>query len=129
MPLVLFAIVCGEVIALIKLGQAIGPGFVLLEIAATAVIGVLLMRVGGRRLARTQEMVALLLQPSGLMRQSTALLSSGLLLIVPGLLTDVFAIGLLVRYAVGRGPRPRTDRPSEDGAIDVEYQVQDDRDR
>lgn len=131
MPLLLFLTVCIEVAALIKLGQSIGAGFVLLELAATAALGVLLLRAGGRRLARTQQLVALLIQPSGLIRQSTAFLSAGLLLIVPGLLTDLLAVGLLVRHLFRRGSGPQRSTTARQGSrdvIDVDYRVHEDRD-
>jgi len=132
MPMLLLLLLFAEVAALIKLGQTIGGGFVLLEIVATAALGFGLFRLAGRTFLRTNELIAVMANPSQYLRQSGwALILAGLLLIVPGVLSDLFALVLLGRFLWGRisGPRSRggRSRSRQDGrTIDVEYHVHDD---
>jgi hypothetical protein len=65
-----------------------------------------------------------------LLRHDLSLLLAGILLILPGLLSDAFALYLIVRYLY-EGPRREEPGPSrqEDGPIDVDYQVHDEDSR
>jgi len=128
MPMIFLLLLFVEIAGLIKLGQAIGGGPVLLEIVGTALLGLGLLRLAGRKFARTDELVALLANPGRYVRQSgLSLFLAGILMIVPGLLSDVFGVVLAVRFLLSRtrhaGRRPTSADPD---VIDVEYRVHDD---
>ncbi len=127
MPMLLLLLLFAEIAALIKLASAIG-GYVLLELLATAAIGFGLLRLAGRTFLRTEELIALMANPSRYVRQSAwALILAGLLLIVPGILSDLLALVLIGRFLWGRLSRSSNGRrPSRDGhTIDVEFHVHD----
>lgn len=126
MPIILFIIACVEVASLIKLGQAIGGGPVLGVIILTAVFGLTLLRLGGRSALTklTASVFAGRLSATDLLRRELSLLLAGILLIVPGLLTDAAGIVFLGRYFFFRFP-PHRPKSEEGDVIDVEYQVND----
>lgn len=86
-----------ELLGIILVGQAIGGWWTLLLLALTAVLGVVLVRREGRRTfralqqaSRTGGGVSVDLANSGLV------LTAGVLLVLPGFLTDVLGLLLLV---------------------------------
>jgi len=130
MPMLLLLLLFSEVAVLIKLGQAIGGAFVLVELVATAALGYALLRAAGRSFLRTDELVDLMANPGRYFRRSGwALILAGLLLIVPGLLSDLLGLFLAGRFLWARitgrsSRRPETTRDPE--TIDVEYRVHED---
>lgn len=126
MLIILFIIACIEVASLIKLGQAIGGGPVLGVIILTAVLGLTLLRLGGRATFSKLAANAFAgrLSATDLLRRELSLLLAGILLIVPGLLTDAAGIAFLGRYFLSRFPSHRP-KSKEGDVIDVEYQVHD----
>lgn len=100
-----------ELAVLIKVGQTIGFWWTVLLLAATAVGGGLIVQAQGlsaseRAMASMREGRA----PLEPVADSFMLMIAGALLLIPGLITDVFAIALLVppvrrwlaRWAIGR---------------------------
>jgi len=126
MPLITFVLLCAEIALLIKFAQAVGGGIVLLEILATAVLGVLLFRMAGRSVFDPARVIELMTRrPTRALVQSLGLLFlGGLLLLIPGLLSDVVGIVLVVRFLL-QGGRPSRERPTDPNTIDVEYRVHD----
>ena len=129
MPMIVLLLFFAEIAILIKLGQAIGGGPVLLEIVGTALLGWGCFRLAGRAVARTDELIALLANPGRYIRRSGwSLFLAGILLIVPGILSDVVGLAFAVRFLLTRTryarPRPTSTDP---GVIDVEYRVHEDR--
>ena len=125
MPVLVLFLLFAEIAALIKLGQTIGGGSLLIEILATAALGLLLLRLAGRTFVRANELVALMANPSRYFRSSgLSLILAGILLIVPGLLSDLAGLALVARYVVSRcSPDTHGPKPEDPGVIDVEYSV------
>lgn len=121
-----------EIAGLIKLGQAVGGGPVLGEILLSGVLGLLLLQLTGRSALKNIAVNVFVgrLSLHTLLRHDLSLLLAGILLILPGLLSDAFALYLIVRYLY-EGPRREKPGPSRqgDGPIDVDYQVHDEESR
>lgn len=129
MPYVLLYLVV-EIIALVALASAIGVGWTLVVLLAGAVLGVLLARREGVRAAQgiavavSSRRVAHVEITDGLL-----VAAGGVLLFVPGLVTDVAGLLLLlpgtrglvrrrlVRAAEERAPGLRTARIQSEGPI------------
>jgi UPF0716 protein FxsA len=128
MPILLLFFFFAEIAVLIKLGQAIGGGLLLVEILATGALGLLFLRLAGRAFLRTNELVALIANPTRYFRSSgLSLILAGILLIVPGLLSDLVGLALFARFVVSRvPPGDRGPKPKDPDVIDVEYSVHDD---
>jgi UPF0716 protein FxsA len=113
-----------EIATFIWVGSRIGVGMTLLLVVASAVIGIALVRTQGfATAARVQAMIARGESPAVGMLEGLALLAAGILLIIPGFLTDIAAFVLLIpplrraliRYYLRRIPgqgHVRTDQPS-----------------
>ena len=121
-----------EIAGLIKLGQAVGGGPVLGEILLSGFLGLLLLQLTGRSALKNIAVNVFVgrLSLHTLLRHDLSLLLAGILLILPGLLSDAFALYLVVRYLY-EGPRREKPGPSRqgDGPIDVDYQVHDEESR
>ena len=132
MPFIVFVLTCVEIAGLIKLGQAVGGGPVLGEILLSGVLGLLLLQLTGRSALKNIAVNVFVgrLSLHTLLRHDLSLLLAGILLILPGLLSDAFALYLIVRYLY-EGPRREKPGPSRqgDGPIDVDYQVHDEESR
>jgi UPF0716 protein FxsA len=126
MPLITFVLLCAEIALLIKFAQAVGGGIVLLEILGTAALGVLLFRMAGRSVFEPARVIELMTRrPTRDLINSLGLLFlGGLLLLIPGLLSDAVGIVLVVRFLL-QGGRPSRERATDPNAIDVEFQVHD----
>jgi len=130
MPLILLILLFAEVALLIRFGQAIGGGLLLIEMAASALLGLLSMRLAKRSFLRTDEFVRILNRPGEALRSSgLSLIIAGLLLILPGILSDAAGIYLVARFFLtrSRAPQPRAEARDPD-TIDVEYNVHEDSD-
>lgn len=128
MPVLVLFLLFAEIATLIKLAQTIGGGSLLIEILATAALGMLLLRLAGRTFVRANELVALMANPSRYFRSSgLSLILAGILLVVPGLLSDVAGLVLVVRYVVTQtSPSNQGPKPKDPDVIDVEYSIHDD---
>jgi len=133
MPFFLFVFVCLEIAVLIKLGQLSGGGAVLGEVLLSGVLGMVILQLKGRSILKNVAINVFVgrLTLRSLMRRELLPLIAGILLVVPGILSDLFAVYLLLRYALSR-PAPSggwSDTSDTDGPIDVEYEVHDDEPR
>lgn len=96
MPLLLLFIVLpmAELWLLIKVGSVIGPLTTVLMVIFTALLGVTLLRIQGfTALLRAQQKIAAGALPAEELVQGVFLAAGGLLLLVPGFITD--ALGFL----------------------------------
>jgi len=130
MPIYLFLFACLELAGLIRLGQTIGAGSLLGLILLTGIIGMLCLRLGGRG-AIIRVMMGLAQERLTLrqlaLRRSLFPMFAGILLIIPGLLSDLVGIILIALYLIGR-PRPQPPSREKGEVIDIDYQVHEDSD-
>ena len=98
MFMILFLLVpVAEIAVFIQVGSRIGAGMTVLLVVVSAVVGVWLVRRQGLATAtRVQAMVARGESPALGMLEGLALLAAGVLLVVPGFLTDIAAFVLLI---------------------------------
>lgn len=124
MPLILFLLACAEIVGLIKIGQVIGGGSIFGEILLSAVLGIIVLQMGGRTVLRHLAVGVFVgrLSLRTLLRRELSLFLAGVLLLFPGLLSDAVGLLLLVRYVFTRG-ESRTPRSPERDVIDVPYEV------
>jgi UPF0716 protein FxsA len=95
--LLLLAIPVAEIAVFIQVGSYIGMGITLLLVLASAVFGIWLVRTQGFAAAtRVQAMIAQGESPALGMLEGLALLAAGVLLLIPGFLTDLAAFTLLI---------------------------------
>jgi len=128
MPMLILLLLFAEIAILIKLGQAVGGTALLVELLASGVLGWILLRLAGRAVARTRDLIGMMADPREYVRRSgLTLFPAGVLLILPGILSDILGIVLAVRFLIGRG-RTAARRPRNEASdvIDVEYRVHDD---
>jgi len=129
MPVLIFVLLCAEIAILIKLGQVGGGTVVLIEMLVSGILGYVALRTAGRKLVRSDMLIGLLLRPTTHIRRPGWLpIIGGLLLIVPGVLSDVLGLVLIVRHWLAPSSQP-TEQPSAppsgSEAIDVEFEVKD----
>src|SRR3954471_16127107 len=86
-----------EILGLVLVADAIGIGWTVLARVAPGVLGVAVTRVlGAASLAELQGTLARREPPTGALVRGACLLLAGMLLIVPGFLSDVVALLLLI---------------------------------
>lgn len=131
MPILLFAFLCIEIVLLIKLGQSVGGGLVLIEIILSGALGYALLRLAGQAIVRTGDLISLLLRPrENARRPGWAIIIAAILLVIPGLLTDVVGLALVVRHLFRGGTLSRTREPGGDSnVIDIEFSANSEDDR
>lgn len=98
MFMILFLLVpVAEIAVFVQVGSRLGAGMTVLLVVVSAVVGVWLVRRQGLATAtRVQAMVARGESPALGMLEGLALLAAGVLLVVPGFLTDIAAFVLLI---------------------------------
>jgi UPF0716 protein FxsA len=129
MPFVLLYLVV-EIVALVALGSVIGPGWTLLVLLAGSLLGLWLARREGVRAAQAlADAVSNRRVPTSEVTDGLLVAAGGVLLFVPGLVTDVAGLLLLlpptralvrrrlVRAAEQRSPELRTARIRERGPV------------
>ena len=95
--ILLLLVPVAEIAVFIQVGSRIGAGMTVLLVVVSAVVGVWLVRRQGLATAtRVQAMVARGESPALGMLEGLALLAAGVLLIIPGFLTDIAAFALLI---------------------------------
>ena len=95
--LFLLLIPVAEIAIFVQVGSRIGVGLTLLLVAASAVVGIWLVRRQGFAAAtRVQAMLTRGESPALGMLEGLALLAAGVLLVLPGFLTDILAFVLLI---------------------------------
>ncbi len=127
MPFLLFVVACVEIVGLVKLGQAVGGGAVLAEVLLTAVLGIVVLRLVARSALQHMAVNVFVgrLSLRSLLRHDLLPVVAGILLIVPGILSDAFALYLIARYFLAPAETSQGANAGEDGVIDVEYKVHD----
>ncbi len=98
MFMILFLLVpVAEIAVFIQVGSRLGAGMTVLLVVVSAVVGVWLVRRQGLATAtRVQAMMARGESPALGMLEGLALLAAGVLLVIPGFVTDVAAFTLLI---------------------------------
>jgi UPF0716 protein FxsA len=126
-----------EIWFLIQVGSAIGAGWTILVVVATAIAGAWLVRAQGLEVVRRiQQDLAVGRVPTGDMLEALMLLVAGAVLLTPGFFTDAVGFTLLIppvraslsRYLIQRGvahmaraPHPgRTGHETLDGEFSRE---------
>lgn len=95
--LLLLVMAVAEIAVFIQVGSQLGVGLTLLLVFASAVFGIWLVRTQGFAAAtRVQAMIARNESPALGMLEGLALLAAGVLLVIPGFVTDVAAFVLLI---------------------------------
>jgi UPF0716 protein FxsA len=95
--LLLLVMAVAEIAVFIQVGAHLGVGLTLLLVFASAVFGIWLVRAQGFAAAtRVQAMIAQGESPALGMLEGLALLAAGVLLLIPGFVTDVAAFALLI---------------------------------
>lgn len=134
--LLLLAVPLIELAGLILLGQRIGVGYTLLWVLASGLLGVaVIQRQGWGTLQRLQERMAENRSPFGVLKSGMWGVVAGLLLMFPGVITDVLAVVALVfalRHRNQPGPGepggPRVYRRGENNVIEGEWESREQRD-
>lgn len=94
---ILLALVAAETAVFIQVGSRIGVGLTLLLVFISSVLGIWLVRVQGfAAAARVQGMILRGESPAAGLLEGLGLLIAGVLLLIPGFLTDIVALVLLV---------------------------------
>ena len=97
MILFLLLVPAAEIAIFVQVGSRIGVGMTVLMVILSAVVGMwLVRRQGFATAARVQAMVARGESPALGMLEGMALLAAGVLLVLPGFLTDIAAFVLLI---------------------------------
>lgn len=131
MPFLGFVLLFLELYLLITLGARIGFGPMFAEIVLTGVLGYWVMRRVGRTAFQPAQLIGVFLHAVG--RGMAArkpiewLLLGGLLLIIPGILTDILGLVLVAAFLgrLGRGGRERQPSSTSE-PIDIEFDIRDD---
>ena len=143
-PLILIIVPIIEITLFVQIGGAIGLGWTLLVILATAMLGArAIRRQGIDALARAQAQMATGKPPVGEIVHGVLILMAGILLLTPGFMTD--ALGFLLLFPTTRlfvvelaagfilpklfsgfsVPRGSTQNRADAKIIDGDYRVED----
>ena len=143
-PLILIIVPIIEITLFVQIGGAIGLGWTLLVILATAMLGAhVIRRQGIDALARAQTQMATGKPPVGEIVHGVLILMAGILLLTPGFMTD--ALGFLLLFPATRllvlelaagfilpklfsgfsVRRGSTQNPADAKIIDGDYRVED----
>lgn len=143
-PLLILAFICGEIAVFVIVGQRIGVVLTLLLLLASFACGLALIRSTGIRISQVlRQRPATAEEASRLATAAGFRMLSGVLLLIPGFLTDILAAVLLVpavqrhfrgRFTGGYGdfraewnPGPVRQGPIIEGeAIEIEGEISDD---
>ena len=91
------ALPLAEILVLVLVADQIGIAWTVLALVAGAALGVIVIRVlGAASLAELRDAVARREPPTGPLLRGACVLLAGMLLIVPGFLSDILALLLLV---------------------------------
>ncbi|MET0501613.1 MAG: FxsA family protein [Candidatus Binatia bacterium] len=114
-----------ELYILIKIGSVLGAFQTVALVVLTALVGIALARFEGlRTLHQIRQNLAQGLVPAEEMVDGVLIFVGGVLLIIPGLLTDLFALVLLIPYTrtlFKRWLRRRFDRMIAAGNVRLQY--------
>jgi UPF0716 protein FxsA len=118
-----------ELYLLLQVGSYLGVGMTILVVVGTGVMGAQLARLEGWRTWRQmQENIQQGIAPTGELIDGALILAAGLLLITPGIITDVVGFSLLfppTRSAIKRYIQRKldafTDSSADSSTIEVEF--------
>ena len=118
-----------ELYLLLQVGSYLGVGMTILVVVGTGVIGAQLARLEGwRTLRQMQENIQQGIVPTGELIDGALILAAGLLLITPGIITDIVGFSLLfppTRSAIKRYIQHNleafTDSSADSSTIEVEF--------
>lgn len=114
---------CIEITLFLVLGALMGFWGSIGVVLGTAVLGlVIILRQSGQALAGLRTAASTGADPSFLLAGGLRVVLAGILLIMPGFLTDIFGILLLLGGGLGR---PQPQRSGKDDIIDAEFVVVD----
>ena len=120
-----------ELFILIKIGGRIGALNTILLVIVTALLGAMLVRMEGlRTLRQIQSSLAQGQLPAEELIDGVLIFAGGILLVIPGVLTDLCALILLIPYTrmhFKRWLRRRFDRMVASGNIRLNYRRGDPR--
>ncbi len=115
-----------ELYLLLQVGSVLGVGLTILLVVGTGVVGAYLARLEGwRTLRQMQDNLHNGIAPTGELIDAALILGAGLLLITPGIVTDMVGFGLLLppsRAGLKRAIRRRLEAhtPASSSTIEVE---------
>ena len=124
--LVFTLIPLAELYLLLQVGSVLGVGLTILLVVGTGVVGAYLARLEGwRTLRQMQDNLHNGIAPTGELIDAALILGAGLLLITPGIVTDMVGFGLLFppsRAGLKRAIRRRLEAhtPASSSTIEVE---------
>ena len=114
-----------ELYLLLQVGSYLGVGMTILLVVGTGVVGAQLARLEGWRTWRQmQENVQQGIAPTGELIDGVLILAAGLLLITPGIITDVVGFSLLfppTRAAIKRYIQRKLEASAHSSTIEVEF--------
>jgi UPF0716 protein FxsA len=114
-----------ELYILIKIGGALGAFQTVALVVLTALLGVVLVRFEGlKTLQQIRQSLSQGIVPAEEMVDGVLIFIGGILLITPGVLTDLFALVLLIPYTrtiFKRWLRRRFDRMIATGNVRLQY--------
>ena len=114
-----------ELYILIKIGGYFGAFQTIALVVFTALLGVVLVRLEGlRTLQKIRQSLSQGIVPAEEMVDGVLIFVGGILLIIPGVLTDLFALVLLIPYTrtiFKRWLRRRFDRMIAAGNVRLQY--------
>ena len=114
-----------ELYILIKIGGYLGAFPTVALVVFTALLGIVIVRLQGlRTLQKTRQSLSQGIVPAEEMVDGVLIFVGGVLLIIPGVLTDLFALVLLIPYSrtiFKRWLRRRFDRMIASGNVRLHY--------
>jgi UPF0716 protein FxsA len=114
-----------ELYILIKIGGYFGAFQTIALVVFTALLGIVLVRLEGlRTLQKIRQSLSQGIVPAEEMVDGVLIFVGGILLIIPGVLTDLFALVLLIPYSrtiFKRWLRRRFDRMIAAGNVRLQY--------
>jgi len=114
-----------ELYILIKIGGYLGVFQTVALVVFTALLGIVLVRLEGlRTLQKIRQSLSQGIVPAEEMVDGVLIFVGGILLIIPGVLTDLFALVLLIPYTrtiFKRWLRRRFDRMIAAGNVRLQY--------
>ena len=130
MPLLGFVLLFLELTLLILLGRGIGFGLLFVEVLLSGFVGYSVMRFAGRTVFQPAQLIGVFLHGIGSGFSSRKpvewLLFGSLLLIIPGILTDIVGLVFIARYFALGGSLSHP--PSDSDSIDIDFDVRDESD-
>jgi UPF0716 protein FxsA len=114
-----------ELFILIKIGSYLGAFRTIMLVIFSALLGLLFARIEGlRTLHHIRQSLARGILPAEEMLDSVLIFAAGVLFVIPGVLTDMFALVLLIpftRTVFKRWLRRRFDRAIASGNAQIDY--------